>query len=247
VIGDQGVPSAYQDGPSDAVPGGGVGGGGSGAGDHGRPGVGGPGEDPGLTAPGRKAGARSTHRSGRWLLEAAVIVVVALVVAVLLRTFVVQTFYIPSESMQPTLQVGDRILVNKLSYHFHGVGRSDIVVFRRPPLEEKTCSGPLVNDLVKRVIGLPGETISLSQGNVMINGKRLPEPWLPSGDQTGPGPGSAPFSLAKPYKVPAGEYFLMGDNRTYSCDSRYWGPIPRSLIVGKVDFRIWPLTRLGIF
>ena len=186
------------------------------------------------------------RRTGRWLFEAAVIVMVALLVAVLLRSFVVQTFYIPSASMEPTLQIGDRILVNKLSYHLHGVGRSDIVVFRRPPLEERSCSGPLVNDLVKRVIGLPGDTISLSHGKVLINGRQLAEPWLPAGDLTGPGPGSAPYSLAKPYKVPAGDYFLMGDNRTYSCDSRYWGPIPRSLIVGKVDLRIWPLNRLGI-
>ncbi len=205
-----------------------------------------PAPGPGDGGGGRRA-AGSAHHARRWLVEAAVIVLVALVVAVLLRTFVVQTFYIPSQSMEPTLQVGDRILVNKLSYDFHGVGRSDIVVFRRPPLEEKTCSGPLVNDLVKRVIGLPGETISLSRGKVLINGKRLPEPWLPAGTLTGPGPGSAPFALAKPFKIPAGEYFLMGDNRTYSCDSRYWGPIPESLIVGKVDLRIWPLNRLGFF
>jgi len=183
----------------------------------------------------------------RWLVEAAIIVVVALVVAVLLRTFVVQTFYIPSQSMQPTLQVGDRILVDKLSYHLHGVGRGDIVVFGRPPLEEQTCSGPLVNDLVKRVVGLPGETISLHDGTVYINGKALHEPWLPTGDTTTPGPGAASFSLEKPFRVPAAEYFLMGANRSASCDSRYWGPVPRSLLVGKVVVRIWPLTRLRIF
>jgi signal peptidase I len=181
------------------------------------------------------------------LLEAAIIVAVALAVAVLLRTFVVQTFYIPSQSMEPTLQVGDRILVNKLSYHLHAVGRGDIVVFRRPPLEEQTCSGPEVNDLVKRVVGLPGETISLHDGAVEINGRPLAEPELPVGDLTTPGPGATPFSLDKPYRIPAGEYFMMGDNRAASCDSRYWGPIPRSLIVGKVDVRIWPITRLHFF
>ena len=83
-----------------------------------------------------------------------VVVVVAVLVAVLLRAFVVQTFFIPSGSMEPTLQIGDRILVNKLSYHLHGVDRGDIVVFSRPPTEN--CGGPEVNDLVKRVIGLPG-------------------------------------------------------------------------------------------
>ena len=175
------------------------------------------------------------------------IVAVAVAVAVLLRTFVVQTFYIPSASMEPTLQEGDRILVNKLSYHLHGVDRGDIIVFSRPPLEAQSCSGPLVNDLVKRVIGLPGETISLHDGAVEVDGRKLPQPWLPAGTSTLPGPGSAPYSLQQPYKVPSGMYFLMGDNRKYSCDSRYWGPIPRSLIVGKVDVRIWPLSRFRIF
>jgi signal peptidase I len=180
-------------------------------------------------------------------LEAAIIVAAALAIAIVLRSFVAQTFYIPSESMQPTLQVGDRIIVNKLSYHLHGVGRADIVVFGRPALEERTCSGPLVNDLVKRVIGLPGETISLDNGDVLVNGRRLGQPWLPRGDRTEAGPSGHPFSLAQPYAVPPGEYFLMGDNRSASCDSRYWGPVPRSLIVGKVDARIWPLSRLGFF
>ncbi|HLG66720.1 MAG TPA: signal peptidase I [Acidimicrobiales bacterium] len=180
-------------------------------------------------------------------METGVIVVVALAVAALLRLFVVQTFYIPSGSMEPTLLVGDRILVNKLSYHLHGVDRGDIVVFGRPPLEAAACSGPLVNDLVKRVIGLPGETLSLSGGKVEIDGKPLVEPWLPGGTVTTPGPGPAPFSLQHPYRVPAGMYYLLGDNRSSSCDSRYWGPIPRSLIVGKVDVRIWPLTRFRVF
>ena len=102
---------------------------------------------------------------------------VAVLVAVLLRAFVVQTFFIPSGSMEPTLQIGDRILVNKLSYHLHGVDRGDIVVFSRPPAEN--CGGPEVNDLVKRVIGLPGDVVSLSGGYVYIDGKRLDESWLP--------------------------------------------------------------------
>ena len=107
-------------------------------------------------------------------------VVVAILVAVLLRTFVVQTFFIPSGSMEPTLKIGDRILVNKFSYHLHGVNRGDIVVFSRPPTEN--CGGPEVNDLVKRVIGLPGDTVSVSGGYVYVDGKRLDE-WLPASDQ----------------------------------------------------------------
>ena len=141
-------------------------------------------------------------------------VVVALVVAIVLRTFVVQTFFVPpTGSMLPTLQVGNRILVNKLSYHLHGVGRGDIVVFARPPLEEQACAGPLVNDLVKRVIGLPGDTVSLSRGHVEIDGKVLSEPWIHNQPVTFAGPGSSAYSLDKPFTVPAGEYFLPRDRQ----------------------------------
>ncbi len=191
--------------------------------------------------------AASSGRSNRWAIELAIVVVVAVVIAVLLRTFVVATYSIPSGSMEPTLQVGDRIVVDKLSYHLHGVDRSNIVVFSTPPKED--CAGPPVSDLVKRVIGLPGETVSLARGRVYINGKYLPEPWLPAADQnsTEPGPSAAPYSLHHPYRVPSGDVYVMGDNRPESCDSRYWGPINESTIVGKVDFRIWPLSRLGFF
>ncbi len=186
-------------------------------------------------------------RRSRWLGEGVAVVVIAVLVAVLLRTFVVQTFFIPSGSMEPTLQIGDRILVNKLSYHLHSVQRGDIVVFSRPPAEN--CGGPEVNDLVKRVIGLPGDTISLSGGYVYIDGKRLDESWLPSVDQgvTEAGPPGNAANLAHAYRVPAGDYFMMGDNRTDSCDSRWWGPIPKSLIVGKVDLRIWPIGSVKLF
>ncbi len=185
--------------------------------------------------------------STRWIREAVVVVVVAILVAVLLRAFVVQTFYIPSGSMEPTLQIGDRILVNKLSYHLHGVDRGDIVVFSRPPAEN--CGGPEVNDLVKRVIGLPGDVLSLSDHYVYVDGKRLDETWLPASEQgeTFAGPGSNNFNLAHPYRVPSNDYFVMGDNRTDSCDSRYWGPINKSLIVGKVEVRVWPISSLHLF
>ena len=116
------------------------------------------------------------RRRRRAIIEWLVVLVVALGVAVGMRTFVVQTFYIPSGSMEPTLNIGDRILVDKLSYHLHAVHRGDIIVFARPPGETLE---PGVNDLVKRVIGLSGETISGQNGQVYINGKPLPEPWLP--------------------------------------------------------------------
>ncbi len=187
------------------------------------------------------------RRPARWIIELVVVVAVAVVIAVVLRTFVVATYSIPSGSMEPTLQIGDRIVVDKLSYHLHGVDRSNIIVFSTPTTEN--CAGPPVADLVKRVIGLPGETISLSGGRVYINGHVLPEPWLPQATRTEtfPGPTDQSFSLHHPYRIPADEVYVMGDNRTESCDSRYWGPVNESTIVGKVDVRIWPPSRLGFF
>jgi signal peptidase I len=207
-----------------------------------------PTEDASPGAPSGPADRSEAPKRARWLRELLIVVVVAIGLAVLLRTFVVQTFSIPSGSMEPTLNIGDRIVVDKLSYDLHGVGRGDIVVFARPPAED--CAGAPVSDLVKRVIGLPGETISLSgNGYVLINGKRLNETWLPTSVQgtTYPGPSGTPYSLSHPYKIPANDYFMMGDNRGDSCDSRFWGPIPKSLMVGKVDLRIWPLTRFHFF
>jgi len=185
--------------------------------------------------------------NSRWIVELVGVVVVAVAVALLLRTFVVATYSIPSGSMEPTLQIGDRIVVDKLSYHLHGMGTGDIIVFSTPATEN--CAGPPVADLVKRVIGLPGETISLSGGRVNINGHVLPEPWLPPATrtETEPGPSVRPDSLHHPYRIPAGDVYVMGDNRTFSCDSRYWGPLAESKIVGKVDLRIWPLSRLHFF
>jgi signal peptidase I len=192
-------------------------------------------------------GEKPQPKRSRWLVETLVIVAVAIVVAVLLRTFVVGTFSIPSGSMEPTLNINDRILVNKLSYDFHSVHTGDVVVFTTP--KDEHCAGAPVKDLVKRVIGLPGQTISLSDGQVYINTKLLAQPWLPAvvRHQTAPGPGGQPYSLAQPFHIPAHDVFVMGDNRTASCDSRYWGPINESTIVGKVDIRFWPLSRFKLF
>ena len=182
-----------------------------------------------------------------WVLELVGVLVAALVVAILLRTFVVATYSIPSGSMEPTLQIGDRIVVDKLAYHLHGVSTGNIIVFRTPRSED--CAGPPVANLVKRVIGLPGQTVSLSRGHVLINGKLLAQPWLPPPvrTETYPGPSFERYSLRTPYVVPQGDVYVMGDNRTESCDSRYWGPVPESTIVGKVDVRIWPLSRFALF
>jgi signal peptidase I len=154
------------------------------------------------------------------------------------RTYVAQMFYIPSGSMLPTLQIGDRIVVDKVGYRLGGVARGDVVVFRRPPLEPAAYA-----DLVKRVIGLPGDTIGAAGGRVTIDGRVLAEPWLPRPrPQTLPSPLAAPYSLNHPFVVPPGEYFVMGDNRTDSEDSRYFGPIPGSLIVGRMAFKVWPVS-----
>lgn len=180
----------------------------------------------------------AARRPNRWVIEWLVVLGVAILLAVGVRSYVLQMFYIPSGSMLPTLQIGDRIVVDKLIYHLHAIQRGNIVVFRRPPLEDADYA-----DLVKRVIGLPGDTVSAVNGRVYIDGKPLAEPWLPKPmPMTYPSPLPYPFSLNHPYTVPAGEYYVMGDNRTDSEDSRYFGPIPAHLIVGKVAFVVWPLS-----
>lgn len=180
-------------------------------------------------------GAPATPRRGRWrvLVETAVIVAAALLLAGLVRTFAFQVFWIPSTSMVPALDKGDRIVVQKLFFSPGDVREGDIVVFSHPPLDE--CGGSQEDDLVKRVIALPGQTI-YSQGNtIYINGKPLAEPYLPSYDPLG-----RPIaSKQHPYKVPTGDFYVMGDNREISCDSRYWGPITGSSIVGKVIAVLW--------
>jgi signal peptidase I len=158
------------------------------------------------------------------------VVLLASIVAVGLRLFVVQTFFVPSGSMIPTLQIGDRILVQKLGY---SLDRGAIVVFRTPPGDTGGRCGPQTDsDLVKRIIGLPGETIS-SQGNtIYIDHKPLSQPWLPKHDPLGPTPIHTTV-------IPPGNYYMLGDNRADSCDSRYWGTVPRSYIVGRVFLVVW--------
>jgi signal peptidase I len=162
-------------------------------------------------------------------------IAVAVIIAVLLRTFVIGTFSIPSTSMVPTLQKGDRIIVDRLSLDMGGIHRGDVIVFRRtaPVL----CGEAVDEYLVKRVIGLPGDRVSSSGNTVLIDGHPLAQPWLPKGQPLGP--------AIKPVTVPPNEYFVLGDNRTGSCDSRYWGEVPRGNIVGRAFARIWPLNRLG--
>jgi signal peptidase I len=186
-----------------------------------------------------------TRSATRVILGWAAVLAVAVLAAILIRAFVVEPFKIPSGSMEPTLQINDRLLVNKLSYHAHGVHRGDVVVFKKPPND----TTPGITDLVKRVIGLPGETISASDGQVYIDGRYLPEPWLPKTDRgVTVFPSSIPGCLpSRPgsCRIPVGEYFMLGDNRTDSADSRVIGPVSGSLFIGRAFVLVWPLSRIG--
>ena len=176
------------------------------------------------------------RRPARVLTEWVAIVAVALVLALAARQWVFQTFSIPSESMVPTLDIGDRIVVQKIFWSWHDIKQGDIVVFSRPP-HDTQCTGPESEDLVKRVIALPGQKIYSAFGKVFVDGRPLNESYLPKPDPLGrPIPGA---SAQHPYRVPAGDFYVMGDNRAVSCDSRYWGPVQGSTIVGKVVLLLW--------
>jgi signal peptidase I len=182
----------------------------------------------------------------RVALEWVVLIAIALGIAFLIKSFLFQAFYIPSESMKPTLNVGDRVLVNKLSYDLHDVNRGDIIVFEAPA---RAQSGD-IEDLVKRAIGLPGETITAdANGSVVVDGRRLKEPYLPKGTLTKftdvPPDCGAPTNGEPGCVVPKDHLLMLGDNRQFSKDSRVFGPIPEDTIVGRVFVRIWPLSDIG--
>lgn len=177
------------------------------------------------------SGPRRRGRRGRELARTAGTILAAALLALLLRTYAFETFWIPSASMTPTLAVQDWVLVRKAFFTWHDIRQGDIVVFSHPPRDQ--CPG--AGDLIKRVTALPGQTIYSSGGGLYIDGHRLAEPYLPARDPLGP-----PIaSRQHPYRVPPGEFYVLGDNRTDSCDSRYWGPIQGSTVVGKATLLIW--------
>ena len=179
-------------------------------------------------AEGDEAGGSGRYRS---LIEWIAVVGGALVVALVIKTFLIQAFFIPSSSMESTLQIGDRVLVNKLSYDFHDVNRGDLVVFERPDGNDGGT-----RDLIKRVLALPGETIEGRNGTVLVDGRVVDEPYLDDDVAT---------SDFAPVTVGDDQVFVMGDNRGDSSDSRAFGPIEESDIVGRAFLRVWPLTDLG--
>jgi len=177
----------------------------------------------------------------RTAIEWLVVVVAAVAVALLISATSVQAFFIPSKSMESTLHVGDRVLVNKWSYRLHDVHRGDIVVFTKP--KDEAASN--VNDLIKRVIGLPGDTVTIANNHVYIDGHQLNEPYLDAGAVSVAVPGKWACTPQVPCKIGKGQLWVMGDNRTDSEDSRYFGTIPKSSVVGRAFFRIWPINRIG--
>jgi signal peptidase I len=149
-----------------------------------------------------------------------------------IRTFIAEARYIPSGSMEPTLQINDRLIIDKLSYDFTSPQRGDIVVF--DPTKTLQQEG-FHSAFIKRVIGLPGETVEVQGGRVYINGKPLAEDYI----------AAKPDYYWGPVVVPANSYLVLGDNRNDSYDSHYWGFVPRHDIIGRAIFRFYPFDRVG--
>jgi signal peptidase I len=196
--------------------------------------------------------------SGAWFLELAIIIAVALGLALGIQAFLVKPYRIPSPSMVPTLEVGQRVLVNRIGNNFGDPKVGEILVFHPPKgAESDTCGDPdagrgteracdkptaqkLDTNYIKRVVAGPGDTIAIENGHVILNGKRQDESFI---NECGVG-GDCTFM--DPVTVPAGHWFMMGDNRGESDDSRFWGPIPRDWIIGGAFATYWPPDRIGL-
>lgn len=211
-------------------------------------------QDDNLTPPADSSEEKSGGGSlKRVLLEVLIILALAAVVAIIIQSFFIKAFVIPSSSMSPTLQIGDRVMVEKVSYYFTKPHRGDIIVFRYPPSDPKALNTNNVffwpfqqigetlhityrgtTPYVKRVIGTEEETVELRKGKLYVDGKRIEEPYIvDDGSDFGP------------VKVPEGNLFCLGDNRPNSRDSRFWGMVPIRSVIGRVFLRWWPLSRFG--
>jgi signal peptidase I len=164
-----------------------------------------------------------------FIKELPLLVIIAFVVAWLIKSFIIQPFYIPSGSMEPTFVVGDHVLVNKFVYRFTKPARGEVIVFRYPLDPSK--------DYIKRIVGFPGETVEIKNSHVYISGKKLNESYAATEM------GTPDFG---PIKVPANKLFVLGDNRNNSADSRAWGMLPGRNILGKAIFLYWPPDRIGL-
>jgi signal peptidase I len=200
--------------------------------------------------------ARSKEKSTRGsLLELVMIVAVALGLALGIQAFLVKPFRIPSESMVPTLEIGQRVLVDRVSFRFGDPDRGDIVVFKPPVGSDSNscgvqhsgdspCPRPTEDrsdtNFIKRVVGLPGERLKVIDGAVYINGRRQNEDFARL-DST-----CEICNLPVEITIPEGYYFMMGDNRGASADSREWGPVPKKWMIGKAFMTYWPPNRIGL-
>jgi signal peptidase I len=202
------------------------------------------------------ARSKSKHQSTRGsLIELVTIVAVALGLALGIQAFLVKPFRIPSESMVPTLEVGQRVLVDRVSYRFSDPDRGDIVVFK-PPLgsesnacgiqhsSDSACPRPTEDrsdtNFIKRVVATPGDRLKVIDGAVYINGKRQNEDYARLDAEC------EICNLPQPITIPEDQYFMMGDNRGESADSREWGPVPKKWIIGQAFMTYWPPRRIGI-
>ena len=182
-------------------------------------------------------------------------IAIAVAVVLALKAWVVNPYRIPSPSMEPTLHCArpefgcesahsDRILANRFIYHFRDPHRGEIVVFHAPRLATQECTGGI---FVKRIIGLPGEVWSERKGYTYIDGRRLSEPYVePDRRDTETNSLLDIPPAGTLHRIPKDMYLMEGDNRAHSCDSRIWGLVPRSSIIGKVFFTYWPLGRIGV-
>ena len=169
------------------------------------------------------------------ILEALQPIVMAFAIFMMVYLFLFQPHKVDGSSMYPNFHDQEFILTDKVTYRRTLPQRGDVIIFHAPP--------PFDSDFIKRVIGLPNETVMVKDNSVFINGQKLPEPYLPSSYVTTE---KSFLREGVPYTIPTGYYMVMGDNREYSSDSREWGPISRSAIVGKAWVRYWPLDRIGV-
>jgi signal peptidase I len=186
------------------------------------------------------------------VIDWVVTIVVAVGAVLAIKAWVVNPYRIPSSSMEPTLHcaspgagclagISDRVLANRFIYHFRSPHRGEIVVFKTPPEAERCENGAGGETFVKRIIGLPGDAITERRGTIFINGKKLDEPYIQPSERD---QRSGKWPVNEPV-LGANEYFMMGDNRAASCDSRDWGPVPRSNLIGPVFAVYWPPQRIG--